>query len=256
MSSVEAPKAALGDLLARDDYVRRRLQPKLSDLDYLVLTDLRELVFKMAARVHGRLFDYGCGAAPYRTLFGRVEEYVGADVTPGPGVDRLLSAEGLTAEPSDSYDVLLSTQVLEHVEDPEGYLCECYRILRPGGHLILSTHGMVEEHGCPFDFHRWTSRGLENLAAAAGFNVVESLKFTTEIRGIVQLLNQFIGHLRCEERILWRYPLAALRRTYYWLAMPCLHWLSNRFLSQAIVPASDGASIYVGVCVLAIKPGD
>ena len=78
-------------------------------------------------------FDYGCGAAPYRGFFRDCTEYIGADVTPGPNVDRQLDADGLTEEPSGSYDSLLSTQVLEHVKDPEAYVRECHRILRPGG---------------------------------------------------------------------------------------------------------------------------
>lgn len=253
-STAEQVQPALGELLAGEDYVRRRLQPKLWDLDYLVLKDLRQLVETLAQHTRGRVFDYGCGAAPYRAFFKHCTEYIGADVTPGPQIDRLLDADGLTAELPDAYDVVLSTQVLEHVKDPPSYLRECFRILKPGGQLILSTHGMVEEHGCPFDFHRWTSRGLENLAIAAGFNISESVKFTTEIRGIVQLLHQFAGHLRCPHRVVIRYLLAALRRAYSWVCLPILNWCADRLPEQAIVPSSNPASLYVGVCVVAVKP--
>ena len=253
MSTVQVSPADLGQLLARDEYVRRRLQPRLNDPDYLVLQDLRELVTRFAKRARGRLFDYGCGAAPYRGFFRDCQEYIGADVTPGPYIDRLLDAEGLTQEPSGSYDAVLSTQVLEHVKDPVAYVRECHRLLRPGGQLMLSTHGMVEEHGCPYDFHRWTSRGLENLAADCGFEVVESVKFTTEIRGLVQLLHGFVGHLRSARRPWLRYPLAALRRVYYRVFTPALNWIADRAPEQAILPGSHAASLYVGVCVIAIK---
>jgi SAM-dependent methyltransferase len=207
----------------------------------------------MASRARGRVFDYGCGAAPYRELFSHCAEYVGADVTPGPHVDRLLGAQGLTNELAESYDTVLSTQVLEHVEDPDAYLDECCRILRPGGQLILSTHGMVEEHGCPYDFHRWTSRGLENLAAKHGFEIMDSVKFTTEIRGIVQLSHQFVGHLRAPGCQLLRYPLAAVRQFYNWIFLPLMNWGADRLSRQAIVPGSDPASLYVGVCILGQK---
>lgn len=253
MSTVPAVPAELGQLLADRQYVRRRLNPRLRDLDYLVLKDLRQLVEGLAQRARGRVFDYGCGAAPYRQFFAHCAEYIGADVTPGPHIDRLLGPDGLSTEPSASYDVVLSTQVLEHVKDPDGYLQECHRLLKPGGQLILSTHGMVEEHGCPFDFHRWTSRGLEDLAEKAGFTVSESVKFTTEIRGIVQLLHQFVGHLRCPERRAFRYLLAAVRRGYYWFLLPGLNWLADRLPHQAIVAGSSPASLYVGVCILAVK---
>jgi len=246
---------ALGELLARDEYVRGRLKPRWRDLDYLVLADLRALIVRLAPKAQGRLFDYGCGAAPYRFFFSHCSNYVGADVTPGPSVDRLLEPDGLTTELPASYDVVLSTQVLEHVKDPAAYLQECFRILRPGGRLILSTHGMAEEHGCPFDFHRWTSRGLENLAVEHGFVIRESMKFTTELRGAVQLLHQFVLHLRCPHRPLVRYALAAVRRAYGWICLPLLNWGADQLPHQAIVPGSDPASLYVGICIVAEKPG-
>jgi SAM-dependent methyltransferase len=55
---------------------------------------------------------------------------------------------------------VLSTQVLEHVLDPDVYLRECYRVLRPGGRLLLSTHGFMFYHPDPDDYWRWTCAGL------------------------------------------------------------------------------------------------
>jgi SAM-dependent methyltransferase len=246
-------RPSLGDLLAREQYVNRRLRPSLRDQDYLVLKDLHQLVSQFAQAARGRVFDYGCGGAPYRTLF-HCQQYVAADVTPGPHVDVLLGADGFSGEPAASYDAVLSTQVLEHVADPAAYLQECYRILKPGGHLILSTHGMIEEHGCPDDYYRWTSRGLERLVADHGFHVAESFKFTTEIRAVAQLLHQFVGHFRCRERQVWRYPLALIRRLYQWIGVPLFNWLADWLPRQAVVPASDPASLYAGVCVRAEKP--
>lgn len=253
MSDVEAPEQKLGNLLARDEYVRRRMQPRLRDPDYLVLKDLYLLVNQLAKEVHGRVFDYGCGAAPYRTLFRHCAAYVAADVTPGPNVDRLLGADGRTAEASELYDTVLSTQVLEHVANPAAYLQECCRILKPGGQLILSTHGMIEEHGCPDDYYRWTSRGLETLLEGEGLRIVESVKFTTEIRAMTQLLHQFVEHLRCPNRVLGRYTLALVRRVYYLACVPMMNRVADCFPHQAIVPANNGSSLYVGICVRAEK---
>jgi SAM-dependent methyltransferase len=204
--------------------------------------------------VEGELFDYGCGGSPYRHLFAHCRKYVGADVTPGPTVDCLLNTNGLTQERSTTYDAVLSSQVLEHVDDPTQYLTECFRILKPGGCLLVTTHGMFEEHGCPYDFHRWTSRGLEHTLEAEGFQIIESLKVTTQIRGSIQLLHKFVTHLRCPERRLLHLLFAVIRKLYSWIGIPFLNRLGRSFEHQGIVAGSSQSPVYLGVAVVAVKP--
>ena len=175
-------------------------------------------------------------------------------MTPGPAVQRLLKADGGTQEADTSYDLVVSTQVLEHVRHPTQYLGECYRILRGGGRLLLTTHGMIEEHGCPYDFQRWTARGLAENVEAVGFRVTESGKLTTELRALGQLAHQLMLHLRYDGQPLIHYPLAVCRHIYFPLLMPALNWLAGRFLSQSQVPGHDGPTLYTGVYVWAEKP--
>jgi SAM-dependent methyltransferase len=250
---------AFHEAMSTDSYVRERQHPRLRDINYLHLKDLLDFMGSVAIDIQGDVFDYGCGCAPYRSLFSHCKRYLTADVAGGPAVDRVLDDKGMTQEPDGSCDVVLSTQVLEHIEEPELYLRESHRLLRPGGELILTTHGMFEEHGCPYDFQRWTCRGLEELVAKCGFEVVKSGKLTTEFRAFVQLLNQMQLHLRRPEQFLLHFPMAVFRKIYGKLLMPALHWLAGLFADQAQVPASNPASLYVCVFVrakkLADKPG-
>ena len=156
-------KKSLMKLLSADEYIRQRLNPSPFDKDYLHLTDLGALIRGIAPEVRGVVFDFGCGGAPYARLFAQCESYIAADLEPGPSVNRVLRPDGLTDEKDGSVDFILSSQVLEHVKNPRLYLQECRRILRPGGRIVLTTHGMVVEHGCPHDYQRWTARGLEEL---------------------------------------------------------------------------------------------
>jgi SAM-dependent methyltransferase len=249
----EPPHLFPRETLSGRDYLRQRMQPSLRDLNYLHLTDLGQLLRQVGSQSKGEVFDYGCGGAPYRSLFEHCKRYMAADIQPGPSVDRVLQADGTTGEEDASYDVVLSTQVLEHIKEPEAYLRECHRILRPGGQLILTTHGMFEEHGCPYDFHRWTSRGLEELVLKSGLKVVDSKKLTTEMRAFAQLKHQMILHFRCPEKPLLHVLLAITRKVYCAVGVPCLNWFAERFPHQAIVPASDAASLYVCVYVRAVK---
>jgi SAM-dependent methyltransferase len=241
------------DAMSGDVYTRQRLQPRLRDINYLHLKDLLELITFVASEVEGDVFDYGCGSAPYRRLFSRCKSYTGADIAASPAVDRILKSDGMTREADESYDTVLSTQVLEHIKEPELYLRECHRLLRREGELILTTHGLFEEHGCPYDFQRWTCGGLEALVQKSGFQLIESGKLTTEIRAFVQLLNQMVLHLRCLNHPLVHILLAVLRRVYASLLMPVLNWFADRCAHQAKVEGSSGASLYVCVFVRARK---
>jgi SAM-dependent methyltransferase len=57
------------------------------------------------------------------------------------------------------------------VSNPQTYLEECWRVLRPGGKLLLSTHGMMVYHPDPVDYWRWTGAGLIRAVEQAGFVV-------------------------------------------------------------------------------------
>ncbi len=245
----------LGTVLHADAYMADRLRPRRTDPHYLILSDVLAEVRPFAASVQGKLFDYGSGGAPYRPLFTGIGEYVRADITPGPNVDRLLPANGLTEEPDARYDAVLSTQVLEHVSDPAAYLRECLRILKPGGRLLVTTHGMFEEHGCPYDFYRWTARGLEVAIAAAGLEVESSHKLVGGVRGSIQLHHYLIAALYAPEYPLWHRLLAVIRKIYGFTTIAPLNWFADRFAHHAVVPADHWSPIYVGVAVRARKPG-
>jgi SAM-dependent methyltransferase len=89
-------------------------------------------------------------------------EYVGLDLEPGPQVDVVSQAERLPFEDA-RFDAVLSTQTLEHVADPPRVVQEIDRVLKPGGVLILTTHGTAVYHPCPTDLWRWTQEGLTKL---------------------------------------------------------------------------------------------
>jgi SAM-dependent methyltransferase len=71
----------------------------------------------------------------------------------------------------ETFDVVLCTQVLEHVRRPHQALLEMARVLRPGGVLLMSTHGVYPFHPDPNDYWRWTQQGFEAM-----FEDVESLQ--------------------------------------------------------------------------------
>ncbi len=72
-----------------------------------------------------------------------------------------------------SFEVVLCTELLEHVPDPKAVVEELYRVLRRGGRCILSTRCCYPLHGGPRDFYRFSRFGLEYLFGGWRIEVLE-----------------------------------------------------------------------------------
>ncbi|MGH2922900.1 MAG: hypothetical protein ACRDKH_02585, partial [Solirubrobacterales bacterium] len=77
------------------------------------------------------------------------------------------------------------------------YLSECARVLRPGGRMLLSTHGIMLYHPDPVDYWRWTGDGLERIVERAGFEV-------EHLEGIQSLGASGLQLL--QDAVMWRLP--------------------------------------------------
>jgi 3-oxoacyl-[acyl-carrier protein] reductase len=86
-------------------------------------------------------------------------------------VDVICLATDLKFE-NNKFDTVLATQVLEHVYDHHAMIKESYRVLRPGGQMILTVPFTWELHEEPYDFFRLTKHGLKELFEEAGFEIV------------------------------------------------------------------------------------
>lgn len=144
-------------------------------LVYRQLEDALAYAAKRYAR--GTLVDIGCGLKPWKDLFSPfVSEYIGVDHAASPHgvaqVDVVATAYEIPLEDESAQTVLLS-EVLEHLEWPHAALTEAFRILEPGGHVIIDTPFIWQLHEEPRDFFRYSPHGLRHLLTSAGFEVLE-----------------------------------------------------------------------------------
>jgi SAM-dependent methyltransferase len=127
-----------------------------------------------ATPVGARVADVGAGDAPYRELFAHAD-YTAIDwessLHEGIDVDLTAPADAIPVE-DGVFDVVLLTQVLEHVPEPGRVLGELHRILKPGGCLYITVPLTWELHELPHDYYRYTAAGLDRLLTAAGFDPV------------------------------------------------------------------------------------
>jgi len=170
----------------------------------------------------GRVLDYGCADIPYRHFVRDDAEFVPADLPGNPLAEVELSFDGRVPVPDGTFDAVLSTQVLEHVSDPALYLSECHRVLKSGGRMLLSTHGVFVYHPDPVDYWRWTCDGLQRVVREAGFEIVR-------FEGIVGLVAT--GLQLIQDACYYRVP--AFLRPVLALFMQTLMRLADRLQAQA-----------------------
>jgi SAM-dependent methyltransferase len=136
---------------------------RLWHFQWLSTLYLHRRLLRLLPQYGGRVLDVGCGDKPYRTWFGEVSEYVGLDVAPGPEVDVAINQGERWPLPNRYYDVLLSTQVIEHVDDLDFALEQMARVIKTGGVIILSFPFLFNLHGAPDDYRRFTHYGATKL---------------------------------------------------------------------------------------------
>lgn len=218
----------------------RRLHPRLFDASYLVLSGLRKAIATSAAEITGRVVDYGAGDQPYRSLFLQTDSYDGADF-PGIGNNQIILTSEYELSVSDEVaDAVVSFQVLEHVRRPELYLKECFRVVKPDGTLLLSTHGQWPYHPDPDhqcgDYWRWTEEGLECLIEDAGFRDVQISRVCPGIESMVQTMLAMRDPFRHQQKVLGKrlkQVFNMIMNVFCILARPCMKKTNN---SMDILP--------------------
>jgi hypothetical protein len=124
-----------------------RLNPSIFHTRYVPLTHLRDATLAKireltTTKKNLLLVDFGCGNMPYRPVIEpMVGKYLGVDLEMNPKAEYHINFDSKTTLPDNYADIILSNQVLEHV-DPT-----------------------------PNDYWRWTSAGLRRTIEAEGFKI-------------------------------------------------------------------------------------
>lgn len=181
---IDVQRAYYDDRWARETYANLlQLQRAIAILDGLRMLGLRS----------PRILDLGCGTGWLTAILGCFGPATGIDLSPlaiqkaqacYPDIRFIaadLSSMGTTDE---TFDVVVSQEVIEHVENQSRYLDLVSRFLRPGGYLILTTPNA-------WNLAHWTEDSIKDW----GLQPVEQWLTRRQLRSLLQ--SQFkVIHLR------------------------------------------------------------
>ncbi len=138
------------------------------------LKNTRAVISYLSEYINGNTLDFGAGSAKYKSIIiPHTKSYTSFDMIPGEHID--IVGDALKPPFQDaSFDTVVSTQMLEHVEKPWVVVHEMGRILKPGGICIVTAPFLVPYHADPHDFFRYTTQGMESLFKNEGFSIIES----------------------------------------------------------------------------------
>ncbi|ERR1022692_3930614 len=217
-------------------------------------TVLERAIARLGLPAHARILDAGCGSGRNMVELARRGAVTGVELS---GTSVRLARERETGEvvegsvmdmPFDdaSFDLTVSLDVIEHLEDDVGALRELRRVTKPGGALLVtvpayqwlwSGHDEVNHH------HRRYNRRTLLAAAQSGSWELESFTNFSSLTLPVAIL------LRALERFM---PSTTKSSLDLWVPPAPLNWALRQPLNLEAAVIGRGGSIPAGLSLLAV----
>lgn len=172
---------------------------------------LKKQIQKHSHYVKGIVLDAGSGDGERYKSFFKFDKYIKLDINTNSGADIIGSIENIPLG-DGSVDSVISTQVLEHVKNPQKAVYEFYRVLKSGGYCLVTVPQLNELHEEPNDYFRFTKYGLEEIFRNAGFKII--------------LINQRGGFWSTNMQIQIRYAIDLFRLN----KISILRWIFQPFI--------------------------
>jgi SAM-dependent methyltransferase len=112
-----------------------------------------------------RVLVIGAGHDPYKKHFSGAELYIALDIVAFPGATDVIADAVALPLGNNTFDCVVAFEVMEHIKNPVELIEEAYRILAPGGTLLLSVPFAFHQHGDPCDYWRPTQYTLETITS-------------------------------------------------------------------------------------------
>lgn len=110
-----------------------------------------------------KVLDVG-GTKSYKAGYFNIEDVEYLNIDPATNPDYV---------EDNLYDAVILSQVLEHLVNPEIVLTKIFRVLKPGGTLLITTPFLFKVHACPNDYQRWTEFKISNVLKSYRYDIIK-----------------------------------------------------------------------------------
>ena len=173
---------------------------------YLTEEDIKEkLVIEIGSiDVNGSLRPIAEAHGPRR--------YLGVDIVKGPGVDEICSVHDLVKRfGRESFDLAISSEMIEHVQDWRDAISQMKAVLKPGGVLIFTTRSYpFPYHEYPYDYWRFELEDVRAIFSDMEIEVLEADEFAP---GVLAKIRKPANFVEKDLSRLALYSMVARRRT-------------------------------------------
>ena len=157
----------------------------------------------------GRILDAGAGGLQGRQLLTPYcNEYISVDIANQRGdLDIVADVQDLTSIDDQQFDCIYCSQVLEHLPRPGSAISEFFRVLKPGGTVLIAAPHLSALHEEPHDYYRYTQHGLRYLLESNGFEI----EHMSTAGGLITFIAHPFSYVL--NSIFWRLPVI---RWFFW----------------------------------------
>jgi|SRR3989338_620137 len=141
---------------------RLRFNPRRYEIETFVQESARKIP------KGSKILDAGAGPCPYKPFFSHCK-YEATDFENPDKILDFISTIDKIPKKADSYDFILCTEVLEHIDSPEAGIKEMHRVLKKHGKLFITCPQEYMIHQAPHNYFYFTKYGLISLLKKAGF---------------------------------------------------------------------------------------
>ena len=207
-----------------------------------------------ACPIRARILDAGCGSGRNMVELARHGSVTGIELSDtsvalarARGAGEVLAGSILELPfPDSSFDLAVSLDVIEHLEDDLGALRELRRTVAPGGSLLVtvpayqwlwSGHDEINHH-----HRRYTRRSLQRVAEQAGWHQARTTYFNSLLLPVAIVL-------RILDRVNTKTTESSLD---LWVPPEPLNWALERPLALEAALIKRGGRIPAGLSLLAV----